>query len=74
MTCVYCDAFATKAIYAGFPVKICLNVSRSASSEAGGHLWGFWSFVPRIYFNGVFMTYQGSYINALWHWLKTENF
>jgi hypothetical protein len=34
--------------------------------------FGFWSFIPCIYFDGAFMAYTGGYWSALWAWLKGE--
>lgn len=63
MNCPQCNRVATKAIYAGLPMNICEGDPECQL------LWGFWSWIPELYFNGVFMSYDGSYLNALWHWI-----
>ena len=54
-----------RAIYYGFPVWVCLK------DEDELIMWGFWSlplsFLP---FTGWVMLYDGSYLAALWTWLK----
>ena len=60
--CPRCDCEAHKVIYLGLPMKLC-------SDEPCRCLWGFWSWVPVLWFNGGFMEYEGSYWPALWHWL-----
>ncbi len=52
----------TKVIYMGLPMKLDQTTDPPTLS-------GFWSWVCRIHFNGVFLTYTGSYPRALWHWL-----
>jgi hypothetical protein len=60
--CPTCQSEAKRVIYMGFPVWLC-------SDDGCNTLWGFWSWVPGLYFNGAFMEYEGSYWPALWHWL-----
>lgn len=67
-TCPRCQREGLKVIYLGFPMKFCDNPMEGGDECAC--LWGFWSFVPTLWFNGMFMTYEGSYWKALWHWLR----
>jgi hypothetical protein len=55
-----------KVIYMGFPM-----LARDLPDD-GIECKGFWSWVPAIYFNGVFMAYEGNYLIALWVWLKGD--
>lgn len=63
--CPICGASASKAIFAGFPVLLCDEVECRC-------LFGFWSWVPGnlFPFNGWLMLYTGSYLRALWAWLR----
>lgn len=63
--CNNCEGKLIKVIYAGLPMKLCEN-------ESCNSVYGFWSFVPELYFNGYFVAYEGSYFKALWFWLKNE--
>lgn len=66
-TCLKCHKEATKVIYMGLPMKLCMEHDIP-------ELWGFWSFIVKLYFNGTFMIYKGIwYPRALWIWL-TKNF
>lgn len=65
LKCPSCQSDAEKVIYAGFPMKICSN-------ESCNTLWGFWSFIPGFWFNGVFFEYEESYIKGLIEWFKYE--
>lgn len=58
-----------KVIYYGLPMRFCFsNTERGRDCNS---LYGFWSWIASyLPFNGWFMTYQGSYFKALWHWLK----
>lgn len=59
--CLECGrSNVAKVIYLGLPMRLCLECST---------LYGFWAWVPGIYFNGGFMVYRGPYLNALWHWI-----
>lgn len=58
--CPNCSEKTTKVIYFGFPMKLCTKCYT---------LFGFWSWIPVIHFNGAFMTYGGSYLKALINWL-----
>lgn len=60
--CPACKAEATKVIYFGMPMYLC-------SEEYCNTVWGFWSWIPAMRFNGAFMEYAGSYWLALWTWL-----
>lgn len=64
-TCPACNSKVQKVIYFGFPMYLC-------TSQTCMTLWGFWSFIPCIWFNGMFMVYKGSYLKALYHWLKGD--
>ena len=59
--CPNCGKDAKKVIYFGFPMRLC-PVCQT--------LYGFWSWVPCLWFNGAFMTYDGLYLKALWYWLR----
>ena len=63
--CPVCNGLRYRVIYLGLPMSLCAD-------EECAHLWGFWSWVPRIdlFFNGAFMAYLNSYPTALWHWLR----
>ena len=65
MRCPRCKEAGIAVIYAGFPMKLC-------SGDECSTLWGFWSWLPRLWFNGVFMRYDGWYVPALWHWLSGD--
>lgn len=61
--CPDCGKPALKAIYLGLPVKIC-------SDDKCALLWGLFSFVCELHFNGYFFIYEESYFKALIEWLK----
>lgn len=63
--CLQCGNQADKVLYAGFPMKLCTNHEEPL-------LWGFWSWIPVLWFNGVFILYTGSYWGALRKFLKGE--
>jgi len=63
--CPECGCEADKVIYMGFPMKLCPN-------ERCNTLWGFWSWIPCIWFNGWFMKYKGCYFDALIAWLAED--
>jgi hypothetical protein len=61
--CPLCGSAYTKALYAGIPVKLCLNNECSL-------MWGFFSIIVTwLPFNGMFFVYEGNYFKALWCWL-----
>ena len=62
MKCPRCGKEADKVIYFGAPMKFC-------SDEECATLWGFWSWIPSMWFNGMFMEYKGHYLPALMYWL-----
>lgn len=68
MKCPLCSSSATKAIFAGFPVRLC-------ESEECRCCFGFWAWVVGnlVPFNGWFMVYHGSYWRALWAWLTRND-
>ena len=53
-----------KVIYYGLPAKLCAN--EKCNCLIVGFSLAFLYWLP---FNGVFMTYEGSYWPALWVWL-----
>lgn len=61
--CPACKSKAVKAIYMGFPMSLCIN-------EKCKNVFGFFSFLVEIYFNGVFLVYEGSYWQALKEWIN----
>lgn len=63
--CPLCKDVQIKVIYAGFPFKLCCN-------EDCFNVTGFWSWVPHIYFNGIFFPYVGSYWQNLYAWLTSD--
>lgn len=65
MICINCQRdTADKAIYAGLPVRMCF-------ADDCNTLWGFWSeLMLYLPFNGWFYRYEGSYLVALYHWLR----
>lgn len=64
MKCPNCDAESMKVIYYGLPARLC-------RSDECRRLFGFWSFIlERLPFNGRFLGYTGSYLPALWTWLR----
>jgi hypothetical protein len=70
ITCPLCDGKATKAIYMGFPMKICNNLKCSC-------VWGIFSYIPvwfpvSPYGEFCFYKYEGNYFFALWNWLKND--
>lgn len=66
MKCPDCNNDASKAIYLGLPMNVCL----ADDSVNCWKVYGFWSFVCEVYFNGVFMLYRGSYLKALYAWVR----
>ena len=68
--CPECGGPASKAIYMGIPVKLCMNQHRPDCALC----WGFWSFMMAyVPFNGCFMAYSGGwYLEALIVWLRGE--
>jgi len=61
--CPVCEAHADKVIYAGLPMFSCDHCS---------NLWGFWSWLPALWFNGWLFVYEGNYLQGLWGWLTHE--
>lgn len=67
MKCPRCGKVdeAQRVIYYGLPFYFC-------SDESCNTLWGcrLWDWIASVLpFNGVFMTYEGSYWAALWFWM-----
>jgi hypothetical protein len=62
MKCPMCGSEPNKVIYMGFPMMLCQDEHCSC-------IWGFWSWVPTLWFNGALMQYEGSYWPALWYWM-----
>lgn len=53
-----------KVIYYGFPTKFCCNTECNC-------MFGFWTYLTDwLPYNGVMFKYKGSYLKALWRWLK----
>lgn len=65
MACPKCRAEPMRIIYMGFPMWFCSN-------EECNCCWGFWSWVPTLFFNGWIMPYEGRYLPALWAWLRGD--
>ncbi len=64
MKCPDCGSDATKAIYFGIPLNLCLNEDECFLC------WGAWSALMNyLPYNGYLMFYEGPYIKALWRWL-----
>ena len=66
MRCPECGSDSLKVIYMGLPMRYCCN-------NACGNLWGFWSWICSIHFNGWFFIYDGSYLQGLLDWLKGDH-
>jgi hypothetical protein len=60
-----CKHEYVKVIYMGLPMKLCDNCYQ----VEGFWSWIFWC----VNFDGTFMLYEGSYLKALWYWLKGES-
>jgi hypothetical protein len=66
MKCPNCGINADKVLYCGIPMKLSMNYNCRT-------LFGFWSFMVHLApFNGMFITYTGSYLDALWYFLTTK--
>ncbi len=74
MTCPECQGDASKVLYLGLPMRLCLT-------EECHTVWGFWSYVPVMFpivtsdgFEAgfAFTPYEGPYLAALWCWLMHE--
>ncbi|HEU4408345.1 MAG TPA: hypothetical protein VFS43_23985 [Polyangiaceae bacterium] len=62
--CPRCGAPAMRVLYAGLPARFC-------SDEACNCMWGPGEWAARAFgFNGVLFPYEGSYLAALWAWLR----
>jgi hypothetical protein len=62
--CALCGSGMVKAIYAGLPLRLCLN-------EDCSHVSGWASvLLNALPFNGAFMFYEGSYFPALIEWWR----
>ena len=61
--CPECEATADKVIYAGLPMYSCDSCSL---------LWGFWSWIPALWYNGYLFVYEGCYLKGLWEWWTNE--
>ena len=61
--CPECGDVEVSALYAGLPVNLCVNTECHNIS-------GFWSWVTDIWFNGVLFPYTGSWLAALWTWIR----
>lgn len=62
-TCPLCGKGHRKIIYAGVPLKFCVDEECSC-------IWGIWWWWMNVVpFNGWLWFYEGSYWVALWHWL-----
>jgi len=61
--CPVCRCSGDKVLYAGIPLRLCVN-------EKCNNIWGLWSFLMLVVpFNGYFLVYEGNYFIALWDWL-----
>lgn len=71
MSCKLCGSPLLKVIYMGLPGKLCENDDCCA-------LHGLAAYAPPVAtdtYEGpmfAFMVYEGSYLSALYHWLKGE--
>lgn len=64
--CPLCGMFAFKAIYAGLPLRMC-------SDDQCCCAWGPGTWAMSLFSNGegwALMPYEGSYLRALWHWVR----
>ena len=46
-------------------MKLCLNENCST-------IWGFWSWIPTLMFDGIFWGYSDSYFGALWRFMTNR--
>lgn len=64
MICSACKGMPSKVLYAGLPMYLC----------DCGEVSGFFSLLLfMLPFNGIFMPYEGSYIKALYNWLRDKD-
>lgn len=63
--CPACKDIQVKALYAGLPLKLCVN-------EDCHTVTGLGSWLVEIWYNGVFFPYFGSYWKTLYHWLTVS--
>lgn len=62
-TCPRCGAPATKALYAGFPMWLCIDLVSCST------VFGCWAWVMLyLPYNGVFIRYDW-YLSGLWYFL-----
>lgn len=65
--CPLCNSDYDKVIYYGLPTKLCQN-------EVCSCMFGFWTIITNLLpFNGWLLIYNGTYINALLHFLGFKN-
>lgn len=65
-TCPYCGLGQWKVMMLGFPMKLCPDPECSCA-------WGFWSGILQVYFDGNFIRYRGSYLMAMWAFIRGEH-
>jgi len=63
-----CNGTLDKVLYMGFPMKLCNN--RECNLVSGGWSWILFPLSKVGAFNGYFVIYTGSYLKALWFFLK----
>lgn len=63
--CPICGREGLKVIHFGFPMHLCPDEECSC-------LWGFWSWVASVWWDGYFLTYTGGYWRTLWRFLKGD--
>lgn len=64
MTCPLCGGAAERVLYAGLPARLC--AADRCRCLFGGAAW----LIGRLPFNGMFMVFEGSYLRALWAWVR----
>lgn len=68
--CSVCGAEPQTILYMGFPMYLC--ESDEAAHPEAPVVYGFWSWIPEVWFNGVFVLYTGSYWRALWSFIRGD--
>jgi len=64
MKCPTCGVESSKVLYMGIPVRLCND--RNCNT-----VFGFWSWLMALVpFNGFFFVYEGSYLKAMYDWLR----
>lgn len=65
--CPDCGEEALNILYMGLPMYMCDRCDPETPL-----VFGFWSWIMTIWFNGTVIAYTGSYWNALWAFLTNN--